>query len=49
MNRKSTFLLVMATALFLLANDLVGSAQAKSKLVKVGGQKNQCECTYRIE
>jgi len=49
MKKKELFFAVLVCAVLLLVTDLVGSAQARNKLVKVGGMKNNCDCTYRIE
>jgi hypothetical protein len=49
MKKRNLVLFVLGAATFLLFNDLVGSTQAKHTLVKIGGMKNKCECTYRIE
>lgn len=48
---KNRFFLwvVFAAALMMLTFEFGGSAGASHKLVKVGGAKNQCDCTYRIE
>lgn len=40
---------ILISALFMLTVSFGGSLQTAPKLVKVGGEKNHCDCSYRIQ
>ena len=49
MKKRIVLWVVLAAALLMLLVDFGGSAESPHRLVKVGGMKNHCDCTYRIE
>ena len=49
MKKRIVFWSILGAALTMLAVSLGGSVEQPHKLVKVGGEKNHCDCTYRIE
>ena len=49
MKNKQVVWSIIGVALLLLTVEFGGSAEASHKFVKVGGMKNHCDCTYRIE
>ena len=49
MKNKIVLWTVLGAALMLLAVSFGGSVETSHKMTKVGGEKNHCDCTYRID
>ncbi len=49
MKNTIAFWSVLMMALLLLIVEFGGSAESAHTMTKVGGEKNHCDCTYRID
>ncbi len=49
MKNRFVWWTILCTALLLLIVSFGGSAGVTHKMTKVGGEKNHCDCTYRID